>query len=317
MSDIFGSEGQADYESLSDEAFAALEDEQPVEERQEEEKPLEEAEEIQNTEEASSPEPEEGQTSEEGGAEEAPAEEAGQADEGSDELARLRKNYNELRSWDTKVAQENAELKRQLAALKNAPAPFPAAPAAPAPAPMSEDDAEAVKNRVRMLVNDPSAFIAPMLDERLKPLLEKEQQREAAAKEEQEKQEFNSTYAECSSCWNQLSTPEGQKEMVAEMVKLSQMKTGTTDAWQHEPARYIFDACRSLWGLPKVNNPEVVEAAKKAERDAVMAEMNSRGSKSGLAINNTGNKIQDEKKEPEVDPIIDEMMKAKSLGLFD
>jgi hypothetical protein len=48
-----------------------------------------------------------------------------------------------------------------------------------------------------------------------------------------------------------------------------------------------------------------------------MAEMNSRGSKSGLAINNTGNKTQNDKKEPEVDPIIAEMMGAKTMGLFD
>lgn len=317
MIDIFGNDGQAEYEALSDEAFATAEAEQPEEERQAEETPQNEAEEIENTEEAeSSPEPEEGQTSEEGGAEEAPAEEEGQAEDGTDELARLRKNYEELRSWDTRVAMENAELKKQLEALKNNATPAAASPA-PVANPSTEDDAETVKNRVRLLVNDPGAFIAPMLDEKLKPFLEKEEQREAAAREERAKQEFNDTYKECSSCWGQLSTQEGQKEMVAEMVKLSQMRTGKTDAWQTEPARYIFDACRSLWGLPKVNNPEVVEAAKKAERDAVMAEMNSRGSKSGLAINNTGNKTQNDKKEPEVDPIIAEMMGAKTMGLFD
>ena len=286
---MFGEVGQDAINSLSDEALFA------EEERQEEDTPQTETANIEETEEAS---PANEQTSENGGEEAVP--EKGQTEYSAEEYARMKRQYDEMWKWNSRVSARNKELERQLAALQQTKT-------TPTLAQKSDGTNVDSRDKIRQLVDDPAAFIAPLLDEKLRPIIEERDRALAQRQEQENKEKFNTAFADCASAWSQLADGNNRKEMVRKMIEIGMTQEGDEDAWQRDPDRYIFAACKALWGIPRVNNPEAIEAAKKAEREAVISEYNDKKKRENLSVVQNANKEVTGKETPEVDPILAEM----------
>lgn len=298
---IFDGEGQATEVSLSDESLMELAN---AEERQETESGAPAAEDTIEEQEA-----EKGETPEEDPGQEQKAEESSPAPQGitekkeepqqNAELARLQKQYNDLRAWTTRVAQENSLLKKAQA-----------------------DHAALAQKQVEQ-PKEPKDFLKDLVnggEDGLKRLIEKEATKlvQPILTERQEagrRQRFSAAFSEIEKEWSQLSANENRQAMIKEMVDIAE-REGNIEAWRDKPDFYMFRACRSLWGMPKVADPAAIEAARKAEREAVIREYEEKQKKAGLTVQTAANKAERAEKLSPEEQIAADIMKVGSGGLF-
>ena len=288
---IFGDDGQAIVNSLSDEAIYG-EQQEAAEERQEEGQPQQQPDNIENKEEAS---PGENQTSENGGGDDAPLQE-GQAVISAEEHQRLQKNYDELRSWTSRVDTKNKRLEEENKLLKQQL--------------QSSTGADTAKNNLRNLIADPEQTIDRLVAQKMEPFLTEQQ-------EAKRKEAFSSAVQDCLHDWPQLKNADSGKEIVAKMVELAQRRGQDAMAWRDNPGDYMVLACRELYGIPRIADPAAIEAAKKAGREEALRELEEKRHKNGLSLTPNANTGLDEKADisPE-EQIRQEIRRYSSHGIF-
>lgn len=212
----------------------------------------------------------------------------------------IKKNYAEVRSWSSKLSNENRDLKNRIAELEAA-TKIPALVATP-----SVDEDKLLAD----IINNPSQTIEKIVQDRLAEALKPQ---EEAKRAEALRQEFSTAYAECANDWGQLNTKEGQEAVVLKMTELSSM-AGDVDAWKKDPSTYILRASKSLWGIPTKTDQAAIDAAVNAARAKLRAEMSELPS--NMTITNSGNQqILENEKDP-AEMIRGEMRMHSGTNIF-
>ena len=296
---MFDAEGQA-TDILSDEALFGAEGEmdkpqeaetEPV---MEEDLPAEESPADEQTSDAQS----EAET-----AEQAPE---GQAQTAGEENKNKRNEMDELRRWNTRTSMQNAELRQQVAQLQAQLNQMQAGFQQPA-----ENSGDGGKMFVQQLLEKGDAALMPVIERiaeqkaktMMQPILT---ERENA----QINRSVEKAISEFSADWAQLNDPGMKAQAVRKMFELS-MVSGNADAWKTAPDYMMFQACRSLWGMPRVVDKTAIEAARKAERESIAKAQKE--NKAGLAANVAANRSEDAPKSDE-DRILEEIFGVHAGG---
>ena len=296
---MFDAEGQA-TDILSDEALFGADDEMDKPQEAETEQ---EAEENLPTEEG----PADEQTSEDQGeaetAEQAPE---GQAQAAGEENKNARSEMDELRRWNTRTSMQNAELRQQVAQLQAQLNQMQAGFQQPA-----ENFGDGGKMFVQQLLEKGDAALMPVIEriaeQKAKTMMQPILEERANA---QINRSVEKTIADFSADWAQLKDPNMKAQAVTKMFELSAM-SGNADAWKTSPDYMMFQACRALWGMPRVVDKNAIEAARKAERDNIAKEQKE--NKAGLTANVAANRGESQQKS-EADLIFDELFGAAGNG---
>lgn len=307
---IFGDDGQAVVDSLSDEAIYGSNEEvteATAEERQESETPHEEAEVIEEHD--GKPSPGDSQTSNAGDGEETPAVNAGQADISIEEQLRqlreanerIQKSYDNLRSWTSRVDGKNKQLEEQNSLLQQQLQQFKSVPA---------NEEARRRDNLRDLINEPERVIAQQVRRELEPIFRERE-------ENKQRQDFDLAVKECAKQWPQFQDTNNQKRVIEEMVSMSREKGLDPMAWRSNSKDYMILACHRLFGVPRVVDPAALEAAKKAGREEALREIENRKNKNGLTVvPNANNDPTDTAEQTPEDEIRAAMHKYSSHGIF-
>ena len=295
---MFDAEGQA-TDILSDEALFGAEGEMDKPQEAETEPVTEED---LPTEESPADEQTSDVQSEAETAEQAPE---GQAQTAGEENKNKRNEMDELRRWNTRVAMRNAELRQQIAQLRAQQT------AQAQPKPVETTQADGGKAFVQQLLEKGDAALLPVIEQiaerkaqaMMQPILT---ERENA----QINRSVEKAISEFSADWAQLNDPGMKAQAVRKMFELS-MVSGNADAWKTAPDYMMFQACRSLWGMPRVVDKTAIEAARKAERESIAKAQKE--NKAGLAANVAANRSEDAPKSDE-DRILEEIFGVHAGG---
>lgn len=293
MSIFDGAQGQALAESLSDENIYG-----DQEERQEEATPQEQPDNSISSEEPQQDSPDDNQTSTNA---EEPQEQETNNNEQRISYEQLQKNYDELRQWATRTSMLNTELKKQLSGLNNNKQTDNKSSA--------NSDEEAKKELLRTLISDPNKIIEPLVEAKIKPIIEERAN-------EKRKVDFENAVQSCSKDWPQLKSPESSRLVISKMVELSQRRGNDPMAWRDDPMSYMILACHSLFGVRNEPNMAALEAAREVERNSVIAEMNNKRGKEALSISKNVNADTAEKELTPEEQIVAGIMKYAGSGLF-
>lgn len=307
---IFGDDGQAVVDSLSDEAIYGSNEEvaeAAAEERQESETPHGEAEAIEEHDDK--PSPGDSQTSNAGDGEETPVINAGQADISIEEQLRqlreanerIQKSYDNLRSWTSRVDGKNKQLEEQNSLLQQQLQQLKSVPA---------NEEARRRDNLRDLINEPEKVIAQQVRRELEPIFRERE-------ENKQRQDFDLAVKECAKQWPQFQDTNNQKRVIEEMVSMSREKGLDPMAWRSNSKDYMILACHRLFGVPRVVDPAALEAAKKAGREEALREIENRKNKNGLTVvPNANNDPADTAEQTPEDEIRAAMYKYSSHGIF-
>ena len=220
------------------------------------------------------------------------------------ELEKLRKQYNDLRAWSTRLSMENSRLRQQTEAT---PAP---------PEKAAEAEPKSPQDFLKDLVNNGEQGFNAAVDRRAREIAQ-ELVAPLLAEREQErlKEYYRVAFNEATDNWKQLNTEEGKSAMIHRMVEMAS-EDGRPDGWLHEPDRYIFRACKELWGYPKVVDTDAIEAARRMEREAVVREYAEKQAKSGLATHPAANKDNSQNEKTPEELVKEEMRDSWYSGVF-
>lgn len=242
-------------------------------------------------------------TEEEGAVEETATEEEPKVEEkkqeepplSAEEIAKLKREMQNLRAWATKVSMENGDLRRQ-------------ANLAPTPPPEKIDSKAFVKDLLAKGQDALTPLVNARVEEVLKPYREQEEHNRAVA-------EFGRVMQEATMFHKELETPEGKEKAIKKMVDLA-AESGDNMAWKKDPEKYFFRACRQLFGVQKVVDQDAINAAVEAARESFMKEMAEQKNKEGLSIAPHANKPAAEAKKTPEEQIKEDIFAVSHGGLF-
>mgnify|MGYP001625148596 CR=1 FL=1 len=217
------------------------------------------------------------------------------------------KQYTEVQGAMTRKAQELAAERQKRQQLEEALAQMSSSN----PAEREQFLQEFVANPQQALRKVANQTVEQAAKEKVKEILDPIIQANQRALRENA---WNDAWVQTARTWGDIN--QDGETLVRKMVEISQ-DAGDQDLMFRQPQRIMRLAAMELYGLPKVNDSQVIEAAARTAREEALQELNQKNAaKSGLAVAQQTKQIGEQPMSVE-DEIIQGIMAAGGKRIFE